>query len=155
MLPADYALEIIVPIVREFRDDRRSRRRAFLACIVTYHLKDYLEKSGADVEAAMKMFGRATCFEVVRAVCNGTKHRGWRASHAENIQFVPGDDYDRPPCVAGLAVCDLSRVGDIYGGREVAQNLGGIDIYRAVKTCLREYYFHFHELLDEVDFREC
>jgi hypothetical protein len=152
MLPRDFALEIVVPTVREFRDDRRSRRRAYLACIATYHLKDYLEKSGADVESAMKAFGRATCFEVVRAVCNGTKHCGWRADRVGNLQFVPRDDYDRPPCVAGIAVSGLSRVGDRIGGREA---VGGIDIYKAVKTCLREYYFLFSELLDEIDFREC
>jgi len=151
MLPADFALEIIVPTVREFRDDRRSRRRAYIACIVTYHLKDYLEKSGVDVEGALKTFGRATCFEVVRAVCNGTKHRGWRANRVENISFVAGDDYDRPPCIAGLAVCGLSRIGDSIGGREVSE----IDLYDAVKTCLRAYYFHFSDYLDGVDFQDC
>jgi hypothetical protein len=35
MTPAEFMDEIVVPTLREFRDDRRSRRLAYLACVVT------------------------------------------------------------------------------------------------------------------------
>jgi hypothetical protein len=47
MTPAEYVTEIVIPTVRECRDNRRSRRYAYLACIVTFHIKDHLKKAGA------------------------------------------------------------------------------------------------------------
>jgi hypothetical protein len=41
MTPADFVNDIVVPTVREFRDVRRSRRRAYLACIIVFHIKDH------------------------------------------------------------------------------------------------------------------
>jgi hypothetical protein len=74
MTPAQFATEIVVPTVREFRENRRSRRHAYLACFAAYHLKDYLKKAGADAEFAMKLHGGSRCFEAVRAVCIAAKH---------------------------------------------------------------------------------
>ena len=39
MTPADFMNEIVVPTLRDLRDDRRSRRRAYLACIAVFHLE--------------------------------------------------------------------------------------------------------------------
>jgi hypothetical protein len=156
LTPSEFATEIVVPTVREFRDDRRSRRRAYLACMVTYHLKDYLQKSDVDVEAAMKTFGGSRAFEVVRAVCTAAKHKVFAGDkHPDNIPFSAGDDYDRPPATWDEAVWDLSRWGDAVGGREIAQNLGGLDLYECVKTVLKTYEFHFDFLLHDVDFHDC
>jgi hypothetical protein len=43
MTPAEYVNDIVVPTVREFRDEPRSQRRAYLACMVTFHIKDHLQ----------------------------------------------------------------------------------------------------------------
>ena len=68
--------EIVVPTLRELRNERRSRRRAYLACIAVFHLSDHLENAGeTGIEDAM----RASCgvaFDVVRGVCNGTSIAG-------------------------------------------------------------------------------
>jgi hypothetical protein len=70
MTPAEFMDEIMVPTLREFRDERRSRRRAYLACIAVFHLKDHLSKAGEKgIEAAM----RSECgiaFDVVRGPIN-------------------------------------------------------------------------------------
>lgn len=156
MTPNAFATEIVVPTVRDFRDNRRSRRHAYLACIVTYQLKDFLEKEGVDVEGAMKTFGRSNSFEAVRAVCTAAKHKEFAGDrYPDNIPFIAGEDYDRPPAYYGEAVFGLSRYGDAHGGREIARNLGGLDLYQCVKTVLSTYKLHFEYLLDDVDFREC
>ncbi len=52
-------------------------------------------------------------------------------------------------------VCGLSRLGDAHGGREIAQNFGGLDLYVSVKTVLRSYQFWFDDLLCGVDLSDC
>ena len=44
MTPAEFLDEIVVPTLRECRDERRSRRRAYLACIAVFHIKDHLKE---------------------------------------------------------------------------------------------------------------
>jgi hypothetical protein len=74
MTPADFVNDIVVPTVREFRDVRRSRRRAYLACIIVFHIKDHLRKAGAkQIEDTIRK-ATGDGFDAVRAVCNGTKH---------------------------------------------------------------------------------
>jgi len=156
MTANEFAVEIVVPTVRDFRDNRRSRRHAYLACVVAYQLKDYLNQEGVDVDAAMKTFGRSNSFEAVRAVCTGAKHKIFNGDrYPDNIPFTAGEDYDRPPALAGEMVCGLSRVGDAHGGREIAWHLGGLDIYSSVKAALKNYQFHFADLLANADFEAC
>jgi hypothetical protein len=155
MTPAQFATEIVVPTVREFRENRRSRRHAYLACFAAYHLKDYLKKAGADAEFAMKLHGGSRCFEAVRAVCIAAKHVEFAGARSEHISFKSGEDYDRPPAVWDQLQWDLSRWGDEHGGREIAPELGGLDLYESVKTVLRAYDFHFEFLFADVDFSDC
>jgi hypothetical protein len=134
MTPADYVNEIVVPTVREFRDEPRCRRRLYLACMVTFHIKDYLKEAG---ESQPEYAIRATSdnadddFQVVRAVCNGTKHVVLRPPRP--YPFVAGDDWDRPPLRAGEGQAGISRAGDVVGGREIAVGTGRGDLYQRVK----------------------
>ena len=132
MTPADYMNEIVVATLRDFRDDRRSRRQAYLACIAVFHLKDHLKKVGVQsVENRM----RGTCgiaFDVVRGVCNGTKHVETSAKHV--VAFRVGDDTDRPPGVWDEAVWDVSRFDDADGGREVQHGVERHDVYECAKA---------------------
>jgi hypothetical protein len=41
MAPAEFMDEIVVPTPHEFRDEWRLQRRAYLACIAVFHLKDH------------------------------------------------------------------------------------------------------------------
>jgi hypothetical protein len=44
MTPAEYMNGIVVPTPRGLRDNRRSRRHTYLACIAVFHVKDHLRK---------------------------------------------------------------------------------------------------------------
>jgi hypothetical protein len=81
--------------VKEALTDRGTRRRLYVAAIVTYSLVDYIARdvgiNNSDVCKAL----RGVCepaFDVVQGVCNGTKHAG----NEKGFQFVPGQDRDVP-----------------------------------------------------------
>jgi hypothetical protein len=44
MTPRQYRGEIVLPTLHEYEETTNSRRRAYLACIVVFHLRDYLKK---------------------------------------------------------------------------------------------------------------
>src|SRR5262245_21863812 len=132
MTPADFMDEIVVPTLRELRDDRRSRRRAYLACIAVFHLKDHLKEAG---EKGIETTMRASCgvaFDVVRGVCNGTKHAQTDGSHP--VTFRVGDDSDRPPAKWGQARWGVSRWDDPMGGRDVRDGATRHDVYECARV---------------------
>jgi hypothetical protein len=129
--------ELVLPTVEESKAERLSRRRAYLACIVTFHLKDHLAKVGeTGIENAMRADSQDN-FDVVRGICNGTKHVRTDGSHP--IPFAAGDDWERPPAVAGRLMAGVSVLGDAVGGREITDGSERIDIYSAVKAVLQSY----------------
>ncbi len=153
MTPSEYMTEIVVPTLREFRDDRRSRQRAYLACIAVFHVKDHLKKAG---EKAVEAAVRASCsvaFDVMRGVCNGTKHVETDGSHA--IAFRAGADTDRPPAVWGEAVWDVSRWDDLVGGREVHHGGDRLDVYECAKTVVVAYQKLYPGHLAACDLSDC
>ena len=110
MTPAEYVNEIVVPTLREFRDQPRSRRRAYLAAITLFHVKDYLNRYGeSNIEKTMRRVAPAT-FDVVRGVCNGTKHVSTDASHP--VPFAAGKDRDRPGSTLGQMQTGVSFLGE-------------------------------------------
>ena len=148
MSPEDYMREVVLPTVLEFRDDRRSRRKAYLACIAVFHIKDHLKQVGEKSIEKNLRSASGSAFELVRSVCNGTKHVSTDGSHA--IAFTAGDDSDRPPAVAGKMTAGLSRVGDSHGGRSVQTPSGLRDIYVCVRELILEikhqYPTHFSSI---------
>jgi hypothetical protein len=153
MTPAKYVDEIVIPTVREFREDRRSRPRAYLACIATYHVKDHLAKAGVlGVEQVML----AVCcdaFQAVKAVCNASKHVG--PDRDDPLRHRVGDDIDRPPAIVGEMRVGISRIGDETGGREVGNGANSIDIYEAVRTVLNGFIQNYPLHLGQCDASEC
>lgn len=153
MTPTDYMNEIVVPTLRELRDERRSRQRAYLACIAVFHLKDHLKKAGEKgIEDAM----RASCgvaFDVVRGVCNGAKHLVTEGRHV--VAFRAGDDWYRPPAAAGAAVAGLSVVGDRQGGREIRHRDDRLDLYRCAKAVAVAYQNNYPAHLAVCDLADC
>ncbi|WP_144445660.1 hypothetical protein [Inquilinus limosus] len=134
MTPAEYVDEIVVPTIIEFKSMRRSRRHAYLACIAAFHVKDHLKKAGeTSIETAIRT-AEPLAFDLVRAVCNGTKHVKTDATHL--IPFQAGDDMDRPAAIWGEAAFDVSRWDDEHGGREVAAGTINLDIYECVQAVL-------------------
>jgi hypothetical protein len=154
MTPADYLREIVIPTVREFRDEPRCRRRAYLACIVTYQTKDYLKKAGEPNVAKTMRLGRNAPYDVVHAICDAAKHRD-HGQHRHKIPFAAGQDYDRPPAIWGEAIWDLSRWDDPVGGREIPVGGDGLDIYECVRAVLGNYTVHFAHHLGDVDLSDC
>jgi hypothetical protein len=149
MTPQEFMDEIALPTVAEFKRDPRSRRLAYLACIATFHIKDHLKSAGqTSIETTM----RAACgdsFDVVRAICNGTKHVQTDASHP--IPFVAGTDWYRPPARLGQMILGVSRLGDPHGGREIGMGQQRRDIYPAVRATLAAYCASFPPQLGTTD----
>ena len=152
MSPAEYVDEIVLPTVRDFAASRRSRRLAYLSCMVVFHIKDHLGKARAhQIEMTVRTTA-AEAFNVVRAVCNGTKHVTIDQTHV--VTFRAGDDRDRPPMIWGEWEWDLSRWGDELGGREVLTVNGPVDLYQAVVETLRAFTAHFPQHLGACDLGE-
>ena len=111
MDPARYLKEIVRPTLEEFERDPTSVRRAFIACVVTFHTLDYLGGS-------RQKFGQACPeFATVDRVAHAFKHV--ETGHPNNTLKPPLKALEivsRPPAVAGLMACGLSRVGDAIGG---------------------------------------
>jgi hypothetical protein len=150
MSPADYVREVVLPTMCEFKENRRSRRNAYLTCMAVFHIKDHLRKAGE--EEVEKKMRRATgkSFDVVRAICNGTKHVETDASHP--IQFRAGADFDRPPGRAGEMEAGISRIGDLEGGREMGFDPSErFDIYDTCKVTLKAFSDLFPNRLGNCD----
>ncbi|WP_342167026.1 hypothetical protein [Methylobacterium sp. SD21] len=92
MTPAEYVDEIVVPTIVEFLHEPASRRRAYLACIVTNHVRDHLFTAGKrNVDDVMRA-NAYPHFAVVKAVCNGIKHV--KRDRSSPIKFGVGEDVD-------------------------------------------------------------
>jgi hypothetical protein len=118
--------------------------------MVVFHLKDHLKKAGeGSIEKKMRKT-TGNSFDVVRAICNGTKHVVTDPSHP--IQFRAGDDFDRPPGEAGQWEFGISRFADATGGRELGQNPNErVDIYGACKTTSEKFCSVFPNRLGNCD----
>jgi hypothetical protein len=92
MSPAQYMSEIVLPTVDEYLDARDNLRRGALACIVAWHVRDYLKHTTAlkftDIDAKMKGLC-AFSFDVVEGVALGSKHV--RNTRQGDFRFTPGD----------------------------------------------------------------
>jgi hypothetical protein len=149
MTPLDYVNEIVLPTMVELKENPRSRRLAYMACMAVFHTKDHLKKaSERSIEQRMRTATGAH-FDVVRAICNGTKHVQTDASHP--IPFRAGDDFDRPPARAGEMVLGLSKLGDPVGGREIGRGPNRQDIYQACKSTLAAFCATFPKHLSKCD----
>jgi hypothetical protein len=71
-------------------------------------------------------------FELVRSICNGSKHV--ETDHTHEIQFQAGSDWDRPPAFAEVTRTGISYLGDVFGGREARAGDRRFDLYGCVKA---------------------
>jgi hypothetical protein len=98
MLPSEYVSEIVLPTVDEYLAATGDLRRAILACVVTYHVRDYLAEAGicsrTEVDRRIKALCGAFSFDVVEGVCLGSKHV--RNTKRGDFQFTPGDEKPIP-----------------------------------------------------------
>jgi hypothetical protein len=111
-----FADEIVEPTIAEFESDPRSRRRAFLACVATFHLMDYIPKS-----SRQKYQRECRAFAAVDRYAHAFKHR--ETGHPDDplIQpLKPEQVIERPPAIWDQAVWDLSLWDDAAGGVTIA-----------------------------------
>jgi hypothetical protein len=97
MLPSEYVSEIVLPTVDEYLAATGDLRRAILACVVTYHVRDYLAEAGICSRSEFDRRIRALCafsFDVVEGVCNGSKHV--RNTIRGDFKYSPGDEKPIP-----------------------------------------------------------
>lgn len=111
MDPKRYLEEIVAPTIAEYEADPLSVRRAFIACVVTFHAVDYLPGSRS-VASLRKEFGSACPgFATVDRIAHAFKHV--QTGHLANKTTPPLSAIEvvsRPPAMAGSAVVGLSRV---------------------------------------------
>lgn len=104
MLPSEYVSEIVLPTVDEYLTATGDLRRAILACVVTYHVRDYLAAAIGcetwEVNLRIKALCGAFSLDVVEGVCNGSKHV--RNTKHGDFKFTPGDE--KPISVFALDV---------------------------------------------------
>jgi hypothetical protein len=97
MTPAAYVETIVIPTLREAMAARNDRRPNYLACIVIFHVLDYIAAARGErvgpVRGAVERTGTAV-FEVVRGICNGTKHAGNRSG---DFRHQPGSEREFKP----------------------------------------------------------
>jgi hypothetical protein len=115
MAPSEYASIVVLPTVNEFLEMPGDQRRAYLACVASYHLTDYLAKAeGASKKTIIKGM-RGVCansFDVVQGICNGSKHCG---ADAGVYRFRPGSEEIIPSAGYGTGFYGHTRYGGAPG----------------------------------------
>src|SRR5271166_6613073 len=87
-----FADEIVDPTIADFENDPRSRRRAFLACVATFHLMDYIPKS-----SRQKYQRECPAFAAVDRYAHAFKHKSTGGPRS----LKAGQVIERPPAFWG------------------------------------------------------
>ena len=95
MKPVDYVNVVVLPTVREHFLSKTDQRFGMLACIATFHISDHVALADGRHVGLVFDDVRARCeaqFEIVRGVCNGTKHGKTDAKVTRQHQHRAGDE---------------------------------------------------------------
>lgn len=140
MTPKEYLEEIVLPTVADYERDTQSRRLAYVACIVTYHMADYLKKAGVESLHRDMAENCDAAWSVVGAVANGAKHKDNHRSR-QPFKFVAGTDQYRPPAAIGLLECGWSELGDEEGSIvvPVGDDFLYADVLESLRTVILQY----------------
>lgn len=116
-----YADEIVDPTIADFEREPRSKRLAFLACVATFHMIDYIQNP-AKPNARRKEYRReSSAFATVDRVAHAFKHVATGDPRSPTSEPLAIDQViDRPPAIWGEMVWDLSRWDDEAGGVTIA-----------------------------------
>jgi hypothetical protein len=136
--------EIVLPTFHEYEEATYCRRRAYLACIVVFHLADYLKKAGANDPAGMMRRQCLKGWQIVHAVATGAKH--WdNLDNPNPLKFSAGTDDYRPPGVVGEMECGWSELGEEFGSIVIPTlNDGfGENVLDALKIVIQHYQSEF------------
>ena len=167
MTPADYLRFVVLPTFAEFMAEPDDQRRAYLACITTAHLVDYVDVALGSPEGGkhkVRQAVRATdpysaaCLEIVEGVSNGTKHARKDPKVSQRFKFVPGYERRVPAFAldtprAGLDEGRWDNPGLVVAHRIAngAEGLGSYFIDDCVCVVIRACATAFPGLLGSVD----
>ncbi|NUJ81429.1 hypothetical protein HUN39_15630 [Methylocystis sp. FS] len=130
----EYLDMIVDPTIAEFEREPTCRRRAFLACVVTFHTVDYLEASMGSTGLRQQFCREYEDFLLIDRVAHAFKHveTGSNKSGSPKLPLLVSEIGSRPPARLGQMKLGLSRLGDATGG--VATAFGrGKDLLAPVK----------------------
>jgi hypothetical protein len=111
-----YMAEIVEPTIEEYAVHRKSRRHAFLACVVTFHSIDYLIYPKKPASRRDSFRKKSPQFATVDRAAHAFKHV--QTGHERSADFPPlkVEDVEHPPPAgwSGLSL-DLSNWGGAKG----------------------------------------
>lgn len=154
MKPSQYAIEIVIPTIVEFGQKRWDRRRAYLACLVTYHLADFVsvQLRLANAETVRKAVGLSDEFLAVEAVNIAAKHvTATRSERARKIGLRAGQERIWYPAFAGLARAGATMSGDKVGGVKIMIQTRQVDAFASICAVLKSFQITYPELFEGVD----
>jgi len=114
-----FADEIVDPTIAEFENDRRSRRRAFLACVATFHLIDYIGSKRGRQQRLENFRRECPAFDAVDRYAQTFKHGETgnpELGKSRRKHLKAGQIIERPPGRVGEMEAGVSRLGDTTGG---------------------------------------
>jgi hypothetical protein len=129
-----YIRQIVEPTINEYETEPTSIRRAFLACVVTYHIIDYLtypkKKPG---DRRQKFRQSSNEFAIIDRVAHALKHVTTGNPNAPHNQpLASGDVISGPPFTAGMPVGLPLRLETVALPHE-----GVLDLLSTVKLALK------------------
>ncbi|MBG0797160.1 hypothetical protein IYX23_05595 [Methylocystis sp. L43] len=120
----EYLNTIVEPTIAEFEKEPTCRRRAFLACLVTFHTVDYLAPKKS-TELRDRLCKQSQEFLLIDRVAHAFKHV--ESGHSKSPTKPPllvSEIGSRPPARLGQMKLGVSRLGDVIGGVATASGRG-------------------------------
>jgi hypothetical protein len=128
-----YLKEFVDPTIREFEQNPRSVRHAFLAYVATFHSVDYLAYPRKAQALRQDWSKHSPEFALVDRIAHAFKHVvSGNAASPQKQPLRSADVVVRPPAFFGTLVLDLSRLDDAMGGVTL-NNQPNIDLLEVVK----------------------
>ena len=100
-----YVRQIVEPTISEYAKEPTSIRQAFLSCVVTYHIIDYLTYPKKPGARRQKFRQSSEAFAIVDRVAHAFKHvRTGETGAQQNQPLTSGDVISAPPFTVGMPV---------------------------------------------------
>ncbi|MGD0634099.1 MAG: hypothetical protein ABSA13_07460 [Beijerinckiaceae bacterium] len=128
-----YLNEIVLPTIAEFEKNAWSKRRTFLACVVTFHTLDYMPKNKGQKSLRKTFRDTSPNFAAIDRIAHAVKHvHSGSDKDRVNMPLHVSEVLVRPPAIAGRMMAGRSRCGDPRG----AVLMAGVDVLQAVQECV-------------------
>jgi len=138
MTAVEYLSAIVEPTIAEFEADPTDRRRAILACLVTFHTVDYMTRPRGTGQIRSEFGRQSNDFALIDRVAHAAKHvqsGNDAASEAHKRPLSVDQLIERPPAMFGRAIWGLSVFGDSTGGVQIVREQDS-DLLSALKRTM-------------------